>query len=93
MIVGVGTSNITAMIGGTTLYESASISSQFIVKPRDTDNDGIPDIDDNCPNIAIYLKITRVFLSNCKFSSSLKRVERFILRFKYQGLQHLKRCL
>ena len=52
MIVGVGTSNITAMIGGTTLYESASISSQFIVKPRDTDNDGIPDIDDNCPNVA-----------------------------------------
>ena len=52
IIVGVGTSNITAMIEGTTLYKSASISSPFIVKPRDTDNDGIPDIDDNCPNVA-----------------------------------------
>jgi gliding motility-associated-like protein len=40
------------MIEGTTLYKSASISSPFIVKPRDTDNDGIPDIDDNCPNVA-----------------------------------------
>ena len=40
------------MIEGTTFYESASISSPFIVKARDTDNDGIPDIDDNCPNVA-----------------------------------------
>ena len=32
--------------------ESASISSPFIVKARDTDNDGVPDIDDNCPNVA-----------------------------------------
>ncbi len=52
IIVGVGSCNITAMIEGTTFYESASISSPFIVKARDTDNDGIPDIDDNCPNVA-----------------------------------------
>ena len=52
MIVGVGSCNITAMIEGTTFYESASISSPFIVKARDTDNDGIPDVDDNCPNVA-----------------------------------------
>ena len=52
IIVGVGSCNITAMIEGTTFYESASISSPFIVKARDTDNDGVPDIDDNCPNVA-----------------------------------------
>ena len=52
IIVGVGSCNITAMIEGTTFYESASISSPFIVKARDTDNDGIPDVDDNCPNVA-----------------------------------------
>ena len=52
IIVGVGSCNITAMIEGTTFYESASISSPFIVKARDTDSDGVPDIDDNCPNVA-----------------------------------------
>ena len=42
-------------------------------------------IANNCPNIAMYLRVTRVFLSNCKFSSSLKRVEKFIVKAKYRG--------
>ena len=35
-------------------------------------------IAENCPIIAIHLKITKVFLSKLRFSLSLKRVEKFI---------------
>ena len=52
IIVGVGTCNITALMNSTNFYRSASISAEFIVKPRDTDNDGVPDDIDNCPNVA-----------------------------------------
>ena len=51
-IVGVGTCNIVATIQSSNLYESAQISAEFLVKPRDTDQDGIPDDVDNCPNVA-----------------------------------------
>ena len=52
IIVGVGTCNINALMNSTNFYRSASISAEFIVKPRDTDNDGVPDDIDNCPNVA-----------------------------------------
>ena len=52
VIIGVGTCNITAFIDSTDFYKSASISAPFIVKPRDTDEDGIPDDLDNCPDVA-----------------------------------------
>ena len=52
VIIGVGTCNITAFINSTDFYKSASISAPFIVKPRDTDEDGIPDDLDNCPDVA-----------------------------------------
>jgi len=52
IIVGVGTCNITALMNSTNFYRSASISAEFIVKPRDTDNDGVPDDIDNCPDVA-----------------------------------------
>jgi gliding motility-associated-like protein len=52
IIVGIGTCNITALMNSTNFYKSASISAEFIVKPRDTDEDGVPDDIDNCPNVA-----------------------------------------
>ena len=52
VIVGVGTCNITAFIDSTDFYRSATITSPFKVKPRDTDGDGIPDDIDNCPDVA-----------------------------------------
>ena len=52
VIIGVGTCNITAFIDSTDFYKSASISAPFVVKPRDTDEDGIPDDLDNCPDVA-----------------------------------------
>ena len=52
IIVGVGTCNITALMNSTNFYRSASISAEFVVKPRDTDGDGVPDDIDNCPNVA-----------------------------------------
>jgi gliding motility-associated-like protein len=52
IIVGVGTCNITALMNSTNFYGSASISAEFVVKPRDTDADGVPDDIDNCPNVA-----------------------------------------
>ena len=52
VIVGVGTCNITAFIDSTDFYKSASITAPFVVKPRDTDEDGIPDDLDNCPDVA-----------------------------------------
>ena len=52
VIIGVGICNITAFIDSTDLYKSASISAPFVVKPRDTDGDGIPDEIDNCPEVA-----------------------------------------
>ena len=52
IIVGIGTCNITALMNSTNFYKSASISAEFVVKPRDTDEDGVPDDIDNCPNVA-----------------------------------------
>jgi gliding motility-associated-like protein len=52
IIVGVGTCNITALMNSSNFYGSASISAEFVVKPRDTDVDGVPDDIDNCPNVA-----------------------------------------
>jgi len=52
IIIGVGTCNITALMNSTNFYGSASISTEFVVKPRDTDGDGVPDDIDNCPNVA-----------------------------------------
>ena len=52
IIVGIGTCNITALMNSTNFYRSASISAEFVVKPRDTDGDGVPDDIDNCPNVA-----------------------------------------
>ena len=52
VIIGVGTCNITAFIDSTDFYKSASITAPFVVKPRDTDEDGIPDDLDNCPDVA-----------------------------------------
>ena len=52
IIVGIGTCKITALMNSTNFYKSASISAEFVVKPRDTDEDGVPDDIDNCPNVA-----------------------------------------
>ena len=52
LIIGVGTCNITAFIDSTDFYRSATITAPFKVKPRDTDEDGIPDDIDNCPDVA-----------------------------------------
>ena len=52
LIIGVGTCNITAFIDSTGFYRSATITAPFKVKPRDTDEDGIPDDIDNCPDVA-----------------------------------------
>ena len=52
IIVGIGTCNITALMNSTNFYRSASIIAEFVVKPRDTDGDGVPDDIDNCPNVA-----------------------------------------
>ncbi len=52
IIVGVGTCNITALMNSSNFYGSASISAEFVVKPRDTDVDGVPDDIDNCLNVA-----------------------------------------
>ena len=52
LIIGVGTCNITAFMDSTGFYRSATITAPFKVKPRDTDEDGIPDDIDNCPDVA-----------------------------------------
>ena len=51
-IIGIGTCNITAYMESTDFYTSSSISSEFVIKPRDTDQDGVPDEIDNCPDVA-----------------------------------------
>ena len=51
-IIGIGTCNITAYMESTGFYTSSSISSEFVIKPRDTDQDGVPDEIDNCPDVA-----------------------------------------
>ena len=52
VIVGIGTCNITAYMESTNFYTSSSISAEFVVNPRDTDQDSVPDEIDNCPNLA-----------------------------------------
>ena len=52
VIVGIGTCNITAYMESTNFYTSSSISAEFVVNPRDTDQDSVPDEIDNCPNVA-----------------------------------------
>ena len=52
VIVGIGTCNITAYMESTDFYTSSSISSEFVVKARDTDLDSVPDEIDNCPDVA-----------------------------------------
>ena len=51
-IIGIGTCNITAYMESTDFYTSSSISSEFVINPRDTDQDGVPDEIDNCPDVA-----------------------------------------
>ncbi len=52
IIMGVGTCNILAYIESTSLYNSATVITEFIVNFRDTDQDDVPDDIDNCPNVA-----------------------------------------
>ena len=52
IIMGVGTCNISAYIESTSLYNSATVITEFIVNFRDTDQDNVPDDIDNCPNVA-----------------------------------------
>jgi gliding motility-associated-like protein len=51
-IIGIGTCNITAYMESIDFYTSSSISSEFVIKPRDTDQDSVPDEIDNCPDVA-----------------------------------------
>ena len=51
-IIAIGTCNITAYMESTDFYTSSSISSEFVINPRDTDQDGVPDEIDNCPDVA-----------------------------------------
>ena len=51
-IIGIGTCNITAYMESTDFYTSSSISSEFVIKARDTDQDSVPDEIDNCPDVA-----------------------------------------
>jgi len=51
-IIGIGTCNITAYMESIDFYTSSSISSEFVIKARDTDLDSVPDEIDNCPDVA-----------------------------------------
>ncbi|MDA9019404.1 BspA family leucine-rich repeat surface protein [bacterium] len=51
-IIGIGTCNITAYMESIDFYTSSSISSEFVIKARDTDQDSVPDEIDNCPDVA-----------------------------------------